>query len=333
MKRFVAVSMVFVLTVVFAGIVMATGTGEGETVTWKLVVPANPGQPLYEESISRIVEPIEASSDGRITIDVFSETEMGSGPEIVQNLRSGAVEMHWQAFAITASYVPEFNFTSLPFIFTNREHFDRFIRTDVGKTLLRSAEPYGVYVFETGLIGYRYPVSNSVLFRTPAEFQGFRMRTMENQLQIQTMEALGANPVVLPYGEVYQSIQNSLVGGYFNDRNSFEYLSIYEVAPYLTELPLFSLGLSLAISKEAFDELPHDLQTIVRTAVEAAVPDILATQWSYNVEETAWKDLFAETIAVRDIAPFVDKVAPLYDAYIKDNPEGLPFIEGVQAAR
>jgi TRAP-type C4-dicarboxylate transport system substrate-binding protein len=320
---------ILLLLLGLATLAFATGVQEAkEEFTWKLVVAANPGQPLYEQSVERIQERINNESSGRLKIELFSETEMGTGPEVMQNLRAGAVEMHWQAFALTTSYVPDYEFTSLPFIFADREHLNRFLATNAGKKFLRSSEKYGVYIFNTGLIGFRMPVASETLFRTPEDFEGFRMRTMENQIQIQTMRALDANPVVLPYAEVYQGIKTGVVDGYFNDRNSFEYLSIYEVAPYFTELPLFSLGLSLAISKTSFDALPTDLQDLVRTVVEEEVPRILDVQWNYNMQEKEWKTaLFKEYHKVEDLTPFIEAVQPMYKKFIEEHPESEEFIE------
>lgn len=313
---------------------LAMGAVHAQDVTWRLVIPANPGQPIYDATAERIQAGIAERSDGRMQVDLFSETAMGSGPEIVQNLRAGAVEMHWQAFAITASYVPEFEFTSLPFVFNDREHFRRFMDSPAGEQLREAAEAYGVYVMASDLIGYRFPVSNTTLFRTPEDFSGVRVRTMENTIQIETMEALGANPVVLPYGEVYQSLQTGLVEGFYNDRNAFEYLSIHEVAPYLTELPLFSLGLSMVVSKRAFDALDEELQAAVRETVAEAVPEILDMQWRYNIEEQDWKGaLFTDHVVVEDAAPFVERVAPMYEAFVAANPGSAAFIEAVEATR
>lgn len=326
--------MTLALAVLLAATPLTAPTVLAQEVVWRMVMPSNPGQPLYDLTVERIAEPIHERSDGRMRVDMFSETAMGTGPEIVQNLRAGAVEMHWQAFAVTASYVPEFEFTSLPFIFSDREHFRRFVESPEGEKLLRSTEDYGIYILETNLIGYRVPVSSTKLFRTPEDFEGVRVRTMENNIQIQTMEALGANPVVLPYGEVYQSIQTGLIDGFYNDRNAFEYLSIHEVAPYLSEIPLFSLGLSLVVSKRAFDRLPEDLQAIVRETVAEAAPGILDVQWNYNIEEQEWKTaLFQDHVSVEDVGLFVEKVAPMFEAFIAANPASAAAIEAVNATR
>jgi len=325
------------LLMLMGSMTFATGQAEGtKPVTWKLVVPANPGQPLYELSVELIQERIVQETNGRMELEIFSETEMGTGPELVLNLRAGVVEMHWEAFAITQSYVPEFLFTSLPFIFSDRDHFRRFKETEAGQALLSTPEKYGIYILETDLIGYRYPVSSNVLFKSPDDFKGFRMRTMDNILQIDTMRALGANPVVLPYGDVYEGIKKGVVDGYFNDRNSFVYLSIYEVAPYLTELPLFSLGLSLVVSKSQFDALPDDLQQTLRRVVKEASQKILDTQWSYNIEEEDWKStLFTEYAAISELKlkPFIEKVQPVYEQFISKNPESEKFVEAVEATR
>lgn len=319
---------------VFTTVIFSTGLAQAQQYTWKLVIPANPGQPLYDQSVKQIKEEVKARSGGKMDLNLFAETAMGTGPEIVQNLRAGVVEMHWQAFAITSSYVNDFEFTSLPFIFGDREHFKRFMATEAGSALLTAAEAKGVYVMASNLIGYRFPVSRSKLLETPEDFKGVRIRTMENKMQISTMQALGANPVVLPYGEVYQSIQTGLVDGFFNDRNAFEYLSIHEVAPYFTELPLFSLGLGVAVSKRAFDALPEDLREVVRQVITEKAPRILDRQWKYNVEEEEWRTtLFKKQTKVADITPFVEMVEPVYASFVEKHAGSKKYIDAVNASR
>ncbi|TVQ35976.1 MAG: TRAP transporter substrate-binding protein [Spirochaetaceae bacterium] len=315
----------------------AEQAAEARPIVWKFPIASVPGEPYYDLYAQHLKDEIEARTNGRLTIEMFSETEIGTGPEIVLGLQTGAVEMHSQAFSILQSYVPEVSFLSLPFIIEDKDHMARFMETAEGRDLLRAGEDYGVYIFRPGVMGYLFPVARNRVLPTLEDFRGFNMRVIENTMHIDTMRALGANPVVLPYGEVYTGMRTGIVDGYVNDRTSFVYLSIYEVGPYYTELPVFVSGVSMVVSKAAFDALPPDIQIIVREVIEEAVPIVQAYSWEYNVAgDPAWKgQMFREYVSMEEITlePFVKAVAPLYDRFLRENPGQRRFVEAVDRVR
>jgi len=171
---------------------------------------------------------------------------------------------------------------------------------------------------------------------TPSDFEGVKMRTMENKVHIATMQALGANAEPIPFPEIYNALQTKQVDGMYNDANVFLQISTYEVAPYVSELPLFTSYEVVSVSKSAFDSLPDDLKPIVREYLEK-MEDSVLTEGS-KINEGAIAKLMDMGVlkghnVVTDLAPFREKVKPVYEDYYKDHPEARELVEFVTSLK
>ena len=51
------------------------------------------------------------------------------------------------------------------------------------------------------------------LVRTLADLAGMKIRVPQTTILMNTMEALGANPIPLAYNEIYTALQNKVVDG------------------------------------------------------------------------------------------------------------------------
>lgn len=305
------------------------------TVNWKLSLSDNPGGKYWEAVKLHLADEITKRTDGAITFTMYPETQLGSLPEIIQNMQAGVVETMFISFSNLAGHVPECQFLGMPFIFDSAAHADRFFKTPEARELYRAAESKNFYIMGMGLIGFRYPASNSRLLKTPEDMKGFKMRVIENPVTIEVMKTLGALPVVIAYGEVYEAIRTKVVDGYENDSNSFNFLSIYEVAPYLTELPLYTSGISYCISKKVLDSLAAEQQKIIREVCDENVPKVIAATRQNNTDllEVQKKEKFREVYVVTDTKAFRDVLQPFYSSYLAKTPVLQKYVDAVNRAR
>ena len=66
------------------------------------------------------------------------------------------------------------------------------------------------------------------------DMKGLKIRVQESELMMDTIQALGATPVPMAFGDVYSGLQTGEIDGAENNWPSYESTRHYEVAKYFT---------------------------------------------------------------------------------------------------
>jgi C4-dicarboxylate-binding protein DctP len=93
------------------------------------------------------------------------------------------------------------------------------------------------------------------------------------------MRALGANPQVLAFSEVYQSLQTGVVDGVENTPSNLYTQKMHEVQKHLTVSDHGYIGYAVIVNKKFWDSLPPD----VRGQLEGAMKE--ATKYSNQIAQ------------------------------------------------
>jgi TRAP-type C4-dicarboxylate transport system substrate-binding protein len=95
------------------------------------------------------------------------------------------------------------------------------------------------------------------------------MRIQSSKVLDAQMRALGANPQVLAFSEVYQALQTGVVDGTENPPSNMYTQKMHEVQKYVTVSNHGYLGYAVIVNKKFWDGLPAD----IRTALDKAMKD------------------------------------------------------------
>jgi len=105
--------------------------------------------------------------------------------------------------------------------------------------------------------------------RNPTDFKGLKMRIQSSKVLDAQMRALGANPQVLAFSEVYQALQTGVVDGTENPPSNMYTQKMHEVQKHVTVSNHGYLGYAVIVNKKFWDGLPAD----IRTALDKAMKD------------------------------------------------------------
>lgn len=306
-----------------------------DTIVWKFCTGENAGSLMQLASQKYLCDEVFDKTNGGLKIEMYPSFALGGERDLVQSLQTGSLEVARLSEGITVTFFPGFGFVSLPFIIDNEEHFNKIIKTDIWKNLVEETQQHGVIFLGTSYLGGRLPVFTKKPITKPEDFKGLNMRTMENEIQIKTMKALGATPVPLPYPDIYNALRTKLVDGMFNDPLAIDRLSAYEVAPYLTNLPLFASLTSIAISKIAFEKLPEKYQDVVREIFIENIPKVNRIGYQGNI--ASLKEMVIERYPfynnIFDLTPFRKATKSVYDDFENKYPDSKNIIDLVDSLR
>lgn len=220
-----------------------------------------PETPHHKAAI-KFKEEVESATDGRVKINLFPSGQLGSAREMFEGLQMGTQEIALVPTARISGFAPELQLFDLPFLFPTRDVAYQLMDGEVGSELLSvldSQQIKGVAFYEDGFKHFTANKETS----SPDDFNGVKFRTMESPIIMEQFKALGANPVPIDFGELYNSLQLGVVEGQENPLVTIENMKFYEVQDYLMISEHAYLGHVLIFGNNWYESLPEDIQTIL----------------------------------------------------------------------
>jgi len=138
--------------------------------------------------------------------------------------------------------------------------------------------------------GHRHMVTNKPI-RHPNDLAGVRIRTPGAPIWQESIRAIGATPVALPFGEIYTALQTKTIDGAELVYRNVEGAKLFEVADYMSETGHILLINFSIVGREWFDNLPEDLQKILIEENEKAG---LETSRGMEQQAAALRDTFRQ---------------------------------------
>jgi len=222
------------------------------------------------QAAERFKQLAEKATNGRVKVEVYPNSQLYKDKEELEALQLGAVQMLAPSLAKFGPLgVKEFEAFDLPYIFPSKTALYNVTEGEIGKGLMKKLEPKGI----TGLAfwdnGFKVMSANKPL-RVPADFKGQKLRIQSSKVLDAQMRALGANPQVLAFSEVYQALQTGVVDGTENPPSNMYTQKMHEVQKYVTVSNHGYLGYAVIVNKKFWDGLPPDIRTALDKAMKEA---------------------------------------------------------------
>ncbi len=231
------------------------------------------------KAAERFKELAEKATKGRVKVEVYPNSTLYKDKEEMEALQLGAVQMLAPSLAKFGPLgVKDFEVFDLPYIFPDKSVLYRVTEGPIGKGLLKKLETKGV----TGLAywdnGFKVMSANKPLHH-PVDFKGLKMRIQSSKVLDAQMRALGANPQVMAFSEVYQALQTGVVDGTENPPSNLYTQKMNEVQTDVTMSNHGYLGYAVIANKKFWDGLPPD----IRSELEGAMKD--ATKYANAIAQ------------------------------------------------
>ena len=182
------------------------------------------------KSVAFMGELMRQRSSGRLWISDVGASDHNSEIFTVAQLRTGTLDMARISVTALHGSVPVTVVPTLPFLFTSVAHRRRILDGPVGAELLASLEAYdliGLCFYDAGSRSIYMPTR---AVRTPADMKGLRIRVQTSPVMAEVMQALGAIPVPIPYGQVRARLAAGTVDAAENNVISYHASRHHEVA-------------------------------------------------------------------------------------------------------
>lgn len=241
----------------------------GPTYDWTMVTTWPPNFPVLGTGCQLFADMVLAMSGGRLRIKVYGGGELVPPLDAFDNVSAGTVQMangaayYWAGKMKAAQF-----FASVPFGM-NAQQMNAWIVQGGGQALWDELyAPFDVLPFPSGNTGVQMGGWFNREIRSLADLRGLKIRMPG--LGGKVISAAGASASNIAGQELYTSLERSVidaaewVGPYHDYLMGFHKIAKYYYYPGWHET---GTVLETIINKSAFEELPTDLQAILRAAI------------------------------------------------------------------
>ena len=317
MKRLLVVMVCFCLV----SVGMAHAKTEIEYVktpekTFRLAHALAEGCP-YDLGAKRFAQLVEVYSRGRLEVKIFPNAQLGNEVDTSKNVQLGMIDFAVVPVNNMSMWYRSVDVATLPFIFRDRYHVEKFITGPVGKELFENyRKASGVRVLSFFEWGDRAIGTKKTLVKKPEDLRGLKIRTPKNPIIIDTYQALGATPTAIDQGELYQALQQGLADGLESPANGIVDMKWYDFLKCYTHVSVIFGVATIITNDKVFSALPAEDQAILlRAGLEAGEYQRWISAKAHVDGIDRLRKEGTEIYIVEDDTPFRESVKSVHQKY------------------
>ena len=284
-------------------------------------------------AVQQMGKALSDSTQGKLAVKVYANGALGTEKDTIEQLRLGALDMTRINVAPLNSVVPETIVIALPFLFRDTAHMRKVLDGPIGDEILAAMESQGLVglaFYDSGSRSF-YTVKKPI--RTLADMKGLKIRVQQSDLFVAMIQALGANPTPMPYGEVYTALKTGIVDAAENNWPSYESSRHFEAAKYYNQSEHSLVPEMLVFSKKVWDTLSKDEQAALRKSAKDSVPYMRKLWDEREVKSRQMVEKAGiQTVALANKKEFVDAMAPVYAKFAAD-PKLAALVKRIQETK
>lgn len=266
--------------------------------------------------VKKMQEVLAAKTGGKLKIVAFWGGAAGGDLPATQALRAGTQEMVCTSTSPLVGIVKELGAFDLPFLFANEKEADAVLDGPAGQYFNKKLEEAGLVNLAYWENGFRNLTNSKRAVAKAEDFEGVKVRVMQNNIFLDTFKTLGTNAVPMAFGEVFTALETKTIDGQENPFVTIDTSKFYEVQKYLSVTRHAYTPFLILYSKKLWDGLSPQEQAVLR---EAAIEGQKVQRATIRAQsDKALAALKAKGMTVNEITPaeqkrMFDKVKPVYD--------------------
>ena len=254
----------------FASIAFVRAPARAAEFTLKWAHATQLNHPLHVNAVL-VKNAVAARSHGRLAIEIYPNNELGGDPAMLSQVRSGAIQLYSGYGGIYASVAPLAGIEGIGFAFRDQPQALAAFDGTLGALVRADMDAKGPFhTFARPWVnGFRQVTTSTKPIRVVDDMQGLKIRTPPTHIWTDMFSALGAAPTPIAASEMYTALQTRVVDAQENPFTILETYRLYEVQKYISVTNHMWSNFWIVANAPAWTALPPDLQTILRTEIDA----------------------------------------------------------------
>lgn len=274
---------------------------------------------------------IESKTDGRVKITIFPGSTLGAATDATNMLRNGIVDIAWGFIGLLPGEFPVSEVFSLPMLGIESTYagsmalWDMYQNTDLLKNEYEGLKVLILHIHAPAPIGSKKEIQSA------EDLKGMQIRAPGGPVT-EFLKRLGASPLGMPPGEIYQSMQKGVIDGWMIDPMGVDAYKLPEVTPYLLDAKTYVFPFWIAMSENKWNALPDDVKAVFEevsgeTAIRK-IADAIDTSIALVEEQMAANGGKITTLSEEEKARWAEVSRGVQEQWVKDTAaKGLPAQE------
>ncbi|MDL4860994.1 TRAP transporter substrate-binding protein DctP [Halomonas elongata] len=249
----------------------AASAAQAEEVTLN-AVSFTPKTAVVSHGFKEFVTAINEKFDGELEINWRGGPEVMPPFRLADAVRNGSIDMALTSPSYYSGLVPSATASNLSF-----KTYEEIAETDYLERMTQVHAERGLHLL--GEIPAS-PVKFFLFFKDEVtgldDLEGKRIRVFPTILPF--VESLGAEPLVMPMGEIYTAMERGVIDGFAQSNlgwvDQFEDVVNYYITP-----PYYRAGFSVLVNPGAWSELPEELRGRVQTYLREELASEIDQSW------------------------------------------------------
>jgi tripartite ATP-independent transporter DctP family solute receptor len=306
----------------FAAALLAAGTANAQYQerTFKVSNGVSKEHPMGN-GLAKMGACTLAKSGGKMKIQPYWDGALGNDLTATQSVRTGSLDMVLTSTAPLVGIVPSLGVFDLPFLFGNEAEADAVLDGKAGDWFTAKLPAVGAINLAWWENGFRHTTNSKRPITKAEDFDGVKMRVMQNTIFIDTFKTLGSNAVPMAFSEVYSALETKTVDGQENPFNNIENMKFYEVQKYLTLTKHAYSPTLVLFSKKIWDNLsPPEQATLKECAGQGREEQrkVNREKSAQSVANLKAKGMLVNEISAAEMQRIRDKSKVIYERHGKD---------------
>lgn len=263
---------------------------------------------------------VEEKTNGEIDVQIFPNELLGATSQAVELSQTGAVDLVIAGLGTLESFNKSYTVLNLPYIMDSTEHYHEVMNDEeIMKPVYESTRQSGFVGLTWFDAGARNIYTTKKPIMKPEDLKGLKIRVQPSNSNVKMIQALGASPTPMSFGEVYTGLQQNVIDGAENNELALINNKHGEVAKhYSYNMHAMLPDILIASTDLLENKLTKEQAKIVMEAAD----------YANKIEVDLWEDAAAEAKAKAeemgvqfyypDIKPFQEKMKDLHAEYTKE---------------
>lgn len=261
-----------IVSILLVGSLFAAGNSDkgNKKYVLKLSTQLNETSVMVK-GFKELAENVKSKSNGRLEIQVYPSAQLGTDEDVIEQAKQGVNVCVLTDAGRMGNYVPNMGIIGMAYF---ADKYDDVLKVTKGATFAswvdELAEKNDIRVLSFNWYDGSRSFYTHKPVKVPADLNGQRIRTPGAPAWAESVKALGATPVAMPWNDTYSGIQSKALDGCEVQLTSAVPARLYEVVKYLDKTEHFHLINGLIVGEKWFKTLPEDLQKLLVEETQAA---------------------------------------------------------------
>ncbi len=269
---------------------------------------------------------IEEKTKGQVQVEIYWEGALGAEQKANEAVLQKAVQMGVASTSNAAAIVPRWSAIDMPFLISDGyTGLRKFMDASPGlKELEAESEQKGLKVMGYITQGFRHLFTTKKQVKVPADAKGLKIRSTPSPIEAAYISAIGSNPSVVDWSEIYLALKQGTVDGYnvayasvndYKHTDALKYVCEYSIVPILNVVTM---------NLEHYKSLSPELKKAIDEAYRDGTMQVLDIDVKSDGVHKATLEQAGITVykpADAEMKQFNDIVQPVYEKNVNIAPK------------